>query len=77
MVKNTNKWMDSLPAFVFDPNIDAKQRSKLIEKEMNEQAKIIHDLRTLGASQGTIEHEMRRLHELETLIFKDFRRYVV
>jgi hypothetical protein len=61
---------------VFDPSIDAKRRSKLIEKEMNEQAKIINDLRTLGASHSTIEYEMRRLHDLEALVFKDFRRYI-
>lgn len=34
-----------LPAFMFDPSLDNKIRSKLIEKEMNEQAKIITDLR--------------------------------
>jgi hypothetical protein len=28
---------DTLPSFVFDPHIDSKTRSKLIEKEMNEQ----------------------------------------
>lgn len=67
-------WSDSLPSFVFDPSLDAKKRSKLIEKEMNEQAKIINDLRSLGASHGTIEQEMKRLHELEALVFKDFRR---
>lgn len=68
------KYTDHLPAFVFDSSIDAKKRSKLIEKEMNEQAKIINDLRTLGASHSTIEYEMKRLHDLEALVFKDFRR---
>lgn len=34
-----------LPSFIFDPSLDNKSRSKLIEKEMNEQAKIINDLR--------------------------------
>lgn len=63
-----------LPAFVFDPNLDNKKRSKLIEREMNEQAKIINDLRSLGASHGTIELELKRLHELEAMVFKDFRR---
>lgn len=59
---------------MFDPNLDAKKRSKLIEKEMNEQAKIINDLRSLGASHTTIEQEMKRLHELEALVFTHFRR---
>lgn len=65
-----------LPSFMFDPSLDNKQRSKLIEKEMNEQAKIINDLRSLGASHGTIELELKRLHELEAMVYKDFRRYL-
>ncbi|KAG7214078.1 hypothetical protein KM043_001440 [Ampulex compressa] len=77
LMKKSKNWTDSLPAFVFDPNLDAKKRSKLIEKEMNEQAKIINDLRSLGASHGTIEQEMKRLHELEAMIFKDFRRDMI
>lgn len=76
LMKKSKNWTDSLPAFVFDPTLDAKKRSKLIEKEMNEQAKIINDLRSLGASHGTIEQEMKRLHELEAMVFKDFRRYI-
>lgn len=41
---------------------------------MYEQVKIINDLRSLGASQGTIEQEVKRLHELETMVFRGFRR---
>lgn len=67
---------DSLPAFILDPSLDSKKRSKLIEKEMYEQAKIINDLRALGASHGTIEQEMKRLRELEAMVFKYFRRYL-
>ena len=74
-MRRSRNMMDNLPAFVFDPSLDAKERSKLIEKEMNEQAKIISDLRSLGASHGTIEQEMKRLQELEAMVFKDFRRY--
>ncbi|XP_012270662.1 uncharacterized protein KIAA1109 isoform X2 [Orussus abietinus] len=77
LMKKSKNWMDSLPAFIFDPSLDAKKRSKLIEKEMNEQAKIINDLRSLGASHGTIEQEMKRLHELEAMVFKDFRRDMI
>lgn len=62
---------------LLDPSVDAKKRSRLIEKEMNEQAKIISDLRFLGASQSTIEQEERRLKELETAVFNDFRRDVI
>ncbi|KAK9874269.1 hypothetical protein WA026_002622 [Henosepilachna vigintioctopunctata] len=56
---------------------DYKARSKVIEKAMNEQAKIINDLRSLGASHGTIEDEMKKLHELEELVYKDFRRDMI
>nr|CAD7425599.1 unnamed protein product [Timema monikensis] len=76
-LRRTRNLTDSLPAFVFDPSLDAKKRSKLIEKEMNEQAKIINDLRSLGASHGTIEQEMKRLQELEAMVFKDFRRDMI
>lgn len=31
----------------------------------------------MGASQSTIEQEVRRLHELETAVFNDFRRDVI
>lgn len=67
----------SLPRFIFDPSIDSKHRTKLIEKEMLEQAKIINDLRSLGASYGTIEQEVKRLQELEALVYKDFRRDMI
>ncbi|GLG98163.1 Uncharacterized protein GBIM_04765, partial [Gryllus bimaculatus] len=76
-LRRSRNFTDSLPAFVFDPSLDSKKRSKLIEKEMNEQAKIINDLRSLGASHGTIEQEMRRLQELEAMVFKDFRRDMI
>lgn len=49
----------------------------MIEKEMQEQQKIINDLRCLGASYGTIEQEVKRLQDLETMIYKDFRRYIM
>ena len=45
---------DNLPDFVFDPKIDAAQRTKLMEREMIEQSKTIEDLRKLGASDQTV-----------------------
>lgn len=66
-----------LPEFLSNASLDGKKRAKWIEKEMNEQAKIINDLRSLGASHNTIEQEMRRLHELEAMVFKDFRRDMI
>lgn len=62
---------------MFDASLDARQRAKLLEIEMNEQAKTVNDLKSLGASASTIEQEMRRLQELEALVFHDFRRDVI
>ncbi|KAG1657990.1 hypothetical protein GQR58_023181 [Nymphon striatum] len=67
----------ALPLYVFDPIVDAKKRSRLIEKEMNEQAKIVNDLKFLGASENTIEQELKHLQELESLVFNDFRRDMI
>ena len=49
-----------------------RRRSRLIEKEMSEQARIIQDLRSLGASSATVEQEMRRLQELEAQVDHSF-----
>ena len=54
-----------------------RHRSRLIEKEISEQARIIQDLKLLGASSATVEQEMRRLQELEALASKDFRRVML
>ena len=67
---------DTLSPLACDGAMDSKKRSKLLEKEMHEQVKIINDLKALGASHSTIEQEVKRLHELETLIFRGFRRLV-
>lgn len=58
------------------PRAGIRRRSRL-EKEMTEQARIIQDLRSLGASSATVEQEMRRLQELEALASKDFRRVML
>uniref|UniRef100_A0A1I8N1J1 Bridge-like lipid transfer protein family member 1 C-terminal domain-containing protein n=1 Tax=Musca domestica TaxID=7370 RepID=A0A1I8N1J1_MUSDO len=68
---------ENLPPFVFDPTIDSKKRSFMMEKEMAEQLKIINDLRTLGATQNTIAHEERRLQELQAICYKFFRRDMI
>lgn len=73
----TRKALDNLPEFVFDPTIDAKKRSMMMEKEMREQFKIINDLRSLGASHNTIAYEERRLQELQALCYKYFRRDMI
>ncbi|CAH1776489.1 unnamed protein product [Owenia fusiformis] len=66
-----------LPEFVYDTSIEPKQRARLIEREMNEQAKVVQDLKQLGASQQTVESEEQKLHELEQVLSNDFRRDVI
>ncbi|RXG59111.1 hypothetical protein Avbf_01112 [Armadillidium vulgare] len=73
-VDHTPQGSGNLPAFIFDTHMDPKQRAKLLEIEMNEQAKTVNDLKTLGASPLTIEQEVRRLKELEQIVSNDFRR---
>ncbi|XP_074650444.1 bridge-like lipid transfer protein family member 1 [Tubulanus polymorphus] len=68
---------ESLPGFVYDTRLDYKTRARLIQKEMDEQARVVEDLKQLGASNSTIETETRKLHELENAVFHDFRRDVI
>lgn len=56
---------DVLPQFVYDTRIDQKMRARMIENEMNEQAKLVQDLHQLRASRNTIEMEERKLHDLQ------------
>ena len=60
-----------------ESSFDSKKRSRAIEKELNEQAKVINELRQEGASQAKLESEIKKLHELEFAIFNDFRRDVM
>ncbi|XP_064637366.1 bridge-like lipid transfer protein family member 1 isoform X3 [Lineus longissimus] len=75
--RKINQYKDSLPEFVYDTKLDYKTRVRLIQKEMDEQAKIVSDFRQLGASQGTIEIETKKLRDLEAAVFQDFRRDVM
>ncbi|KAH9506664.1 hypothetical protein DERF_011385 [Dermatophagoides farinae] len=52
-------------------------KKRNIEKEFNEQAKVINDLRQLGASDHTIRQEMERFQKLEAAVFNNFRRGVI
>ncbi|CAK9254405.1 unnamed protein product, partial [Sphagnum jensenii] len=47
---NTGAKLRRGSAILKDLPFDTKQKSRIIEKELNEQAKIINDLRQLGAS---------------------------
>ena len=39
---------EGLPDFVYDTTLDPKTRARMIENEMNEQAKVVQDLKQLG-----------------------------
>lgn len=64
-------------SLVKDASFDSKKRSRLIERELNEQAKIINELRQEGASQTQLDSEIKKLQDLEFAIFNDFRRDVM
>ncbi|XP_019647160.1 PREDICTED: uncharacterized protein KIAA1109-like [Branchiostoma belcheri] len=53
-----------------------RRRFRFMEQQMNEQARIVKDLKQLGARQDTIAQEAQRLKELEAAVFYDFRRDV-
>lgn len=76
-VRKVNQLPEGLPAFVYDTSYDAKTRARLIEQEMNEQAKIVQDLKQLGATNATIDIEARKLAELEAAVFNDFRQDIM
>lgn len=69
--------MENIPAFIFDLTLDSKKRMNMMKKEINEQMKIINDLRTLGATSQTIQMEEKRLQELQALCYKYFRRDMI
>lgn len=73
-IRRPSQMMDTLPPYVYDTTMDPKLRFRLIEKEMNEQARVVQDLKQLGASLQTIEVESRKLEELKAIVFQDFRR---
>ncbi|MEQ2309795.1 hypothetical protein AMECASPLE_002234, partial [Ameca splendens] len=60
--------------------IDARGRKvtkRVVDiRELNEQAKVIDDLKKLGASEGTINQEIQRYQQLESVAVQDIRRDV-
>nr|XP_061781040.1 bridge-like lipid transfer protein family member 1 isoform X3 [Nerophis lumbriciformis] len=60
--------------------IDARSRKftkRVVDiRELNEQAKVIDDLKKLGASEGTINQEIQRYQQLESVAVNDIRRDV-
>lgn len=75
--RKSSSLADALPDCVYDPNIDSRTRARLLEKEMNEQAKIVEDLKQLGANQTTVDTEERKLVELQAAVFADFRQEIL
>ena len=65
------------PSFLRDTSIDDKKRSRMIEKELNDQVKLISDLKQSGASEALIDQETRKFNELEALVFSDFRQGLI
>ncbi|XP_032872772.1 transmembrane protein KIAA1109 homolog isoform X2 [Amblyraja radiata] len=54
-----------------------KSVKRLVDiRELNEQAKVIDDLKKLGASEGTINQEIQRYQQLESVAVNDIRRDV-
>ena len=47
--------------------------AKYLEHEINEQAKTLEDLQKLGASDATVNAEMKKLNELQNIASKNFR----
>ena len=68
---------EGLPDFVYDTSLDPKTRARLIEQEMNEQAKIVQDLKQLRANHATIDIEARKLAELKAAVCNDFRQDIM
>ncbi len=54
-----------------------KRRTKAIERAMNEQARVVTDLKEIGATEATIELERRKLQKLEAALFTEFRKEMV
>lgn len=76
-LRKHNAVIEGLSDFVYDSGLDSRTRAQLIEKEMNEQAKLVQDLHRMRASGSAIRKEERRLRELQTALFRDFRQTIV
>ncbi|XP_063776334.1 bridge-like lipid transfer protein family member 1 isoform X4 [Pseudophryne corroboree] len=68
------------PGQLGSQNVDPRGRKfvkRLVDiRELNEQAKVIDDLKKLGASEGTINQEIQRYQHLESVAVNDIRRDV-
>ncbi|XP_018416620.1 PREDICTED: uncharacterized protein KIAA1109 homolog, partial [Nanorana parkeri] len=68
------------PGQIGNQSVDPRGRKfvkRLVDiRELNEQAKVIDDLKKLGASEGTINQEIQRYQHLESVAVNDIRRDV-
>ncbi|KAG8454098.1 hypothetical protein GDO86_000657 [Hymenochirus boettgeri] len=68
------------PGMLGSQSVDVRGRKfvkRLVDiRELNEQAKVIDDLKKLGASEGTINQEIQRYQHLESVAVNDIRRDV-
>lgn len=62
-----------LPSFLYDSHLDKNTLAKYLEQEINEQAKTVEDLQQLGATEQTINAEIKKLNELQSIASKNFR----
>ncbi|XP_037550709.1 transmembrane protein KIAA1109 homolog [Nematolebias whitei] len=81
MVRNYQEAIDPRRQMVMGSQvIDARGRKftkRVVDiRELNEQAKVIDDLKKLGASEGTINQEIQRYQHLESVAVNDIRRDV-
>ena len=66
-----------LPQFLYNPTIRKQEMAKLLEAEINEQTRLIDDLRKLGASEATVTTEVKKLFELQNIASSNFRQELV
>ena len=62
-----------LPHFLFDPNLERNTKAKYLDAYINEQAQTVEDLQKFGASEATVNSELKKLQELQNIASQNFR----
>ena len=62
-----------LPHFLFDPNLERSTKAKYLDAYINEQAQTVEDLQKFGASEATVNSELKKLQELQNIASQNFR----
>nr|XP_026696686.1 transmembrane protein KIAA1109 [Ciona intestinalis] len=63
--------MDDLPSS--HKELTQREKTKKLEQELNEQVRVVNDLKSLGAKPALIEEQVRKLHTLEVALSSIFR----